>query len=143
MGRSDVVARGSYNTRQRKAVQAFLQDHASRYLSVDDIYAMLREQGVEVGRTTVYRTLEAFVGEGLVSKATMPDGGESRYRLVEPGHEEAGRLVCLDCGRVISIDCAAFQEFSRHVRSDHDFDVDLARTVLYGRCSACRTGAAR
>ena len=73
----------------------------------------------------------------------MPDGGESRYRLVEPGHEEAGRLVCLDCGRVISIDCAAFQEFSRHVRSDHDFDVDLARTVLYGRCSACRTGAAR
>lgn len=143
MGRSDVVARGSYNTRQRKAVQAFLQDHVSRYLSVDDIYAMLREQGVEVGRTTVYRTLEAFVGEGLVSKATMPDGGESRYRLVEPGHEEAGRLVCLDCGRVISIDCAAFQEFSRHVRSDHDFDVDLARTVLYGRCSACRTGAAR
>ncbi len=143
MGRSDVVARGSYNTRQRKAVQAFLQDHASRYLSVDDTYAMLREQGVEVGRTTVYRTLEAFVGEGLVSKATMPDGGESRYRLVEPGHEEAGRLVCLDCGRVISIDCAAFQEFSRHVRSDHDFDVDLARTVLYGRCSACRTGAAR
>ncbi len=143
MGRSDVVARGSYNTRQRKAVQAFLQDHASRYLSVDDIYAMLREQGVEVGRTTVYRTLEAFVGEGLVSKATMPDGGESRYRLVEPGHEEAGRLVCLDCGRVISIDCAAFQEFSRHVRSDHDFDVDLARTVLYGRCSACRTGAAQ
>ncbi len=143
MGRSDVVARGSYNTRQRKAVQAFLQDHASRYLSVDDIYAMLREQGVEVGRTTVYRTLEAFVGEGLVSKATMPDGGESRYRLVEPGHEEAGRLVCLDCGRVISIDCAAFQEFSRHVRSDHDFDVDLARTVLYGRCSACRTGVAR
>ena len=143
MGRSDVVARGSYNTRQRKAVQAFLQDHASRYLSVDDTYAMLREQGVEVGRTTVYRTLEAFVGEGLVSKATMPDGGESRYRLVEPGHEEAGRLVCLDCGRVISIDCAAFQEFSRHVRSDHDFDVDLARTVLYGRCSACRTRAAR
>lgn len=143
MGRSDVVARGSYNTRQRKAVQAFLQDHVSRYLSVDDTYAMLREQGVEVGRTTVYRTLEAFVGEGLVSKATMPDGGESRYRLVEPGHEEAGRLVCLDCGRVISIDCAAFQEFSRHVRSDHDFDVDLARTVLYGRCSACRTGAAR
>lgn len=137
------MARGSYNTRQRKAVQAFLQDHVSRYLSVDDIYAMLREQGVEVGRTTVYRTLEAFVGEGLVSKATMPDGGESRYRLVEPGHEEAGRLVCLDCGRVISIDCAAFQEFSRHVRSDHDFDVDLARTVLYGRCSACRTGAAR
>lgn len=137
------MARGSYNTRQRKAVQAFLQDHASRYLSVDGIYAMLREQGVEVGRTTVYRTLEAFVGEGLVSKATMPDGGESRYRLVEPGHEEAGRLVCLDCGRVISIDCAAFQEFSRHVRSDHDFDVDLARTVLYGRCSACRTGVAR
>ena len=137
------MARGSYNTRQRKAVQAFLQDHASRYLSVDDIYAMLREQGVEVGRTTVYRTLEAFVGEGLVSTATMPDGGESRYRLVEPGHEEAGRLVCLDCGRVISIDCAAFQEFSRHVRSAHDFDVDLARTVLYGRCSACRTGAAR
>ena len=137
------MARGSYNTRQRKAVQAFLQDHVSRYLSVDDIYAMLREQGVEVGRTTVYRTLEAFVGEGLVSKATMPDGGESRYRLVEPGHEEAGRLVCLDCGRVISIDCAAFQEFSRHVRSDHDFDVDLARTVLYGRCSACRTGVAR
>ena len=22
----------------------------------------------------------------------LPDGGESRYRLVEPGHEEAGRL---------------------------------------------------
>lgn len=62
------------------------------------------------------------------------------YRLVNNGEEDAGQLVCVECGRVSTIDCDAFQEFSHHVRTVHGFAIDLSRTVLYGRCPLCAKG---
>lgn len=134
------MARASYNTWQRKAILGCLRDNADRYLSVEGVHDALRASGSEVGRTTVYRALESFAEEGTVAKVPAPCGGETRYRLMGPGHEDSGQLVCVGCGRVIAIGCADFQRFSRHVCDEHGFSIDLSRTVLYGRCEACSKG---
>ena len=94
-------------------------------------------QGVEIGRSTIYRTLETLAGEGMATKIVAPRGEVALYRLVNQGEEDAGQLVCVECGRVSTIDCDAFQEFSHHVSTVHGFAIDLSRTVLYGRCPLC------
>ncbi len=139
-GGTDVTSRGTYNTRQRQAVLGYLTAHADRYTSVDGAFEALRSQGVEIGRSTIYRTLEALAGEGMASKVVAPRGEVALYRLVSQGEEVAGQLVCAECGRVSTINCDAFQEFSRHVRTVHGFAIDLSRTVLYGRCPLCAKG---
>lgn len=132
-----VATRGTYNTRQRQAVLDYLAAHTDRYVSVDGAFDMLRSQGVEIGRSTIYRTLETLVGEGMATKIVAPHGEVALYRLVNQGEEDAGQLVCVECGHVSTIDCDAFQEFSHHVSTVHGFTIDLSRTVLYGRCPLC------
>ena len=91
-------------------------------------------EGVSVGRSTVYRSLEAMAAEGLALKATVP-GGEARYRMAGP--DASAQLVCLGCGCALSLDCHMASDFSAHVLADHGFKIDSSRTVLYGTCSKC------
>ena len=45
--------RRSYNTKQRAAVLSCLTEQSRRFLSVDEVYDILRDGGASVGRTTV------------------------------------------------------------------------------------------
>ena len=49
-----------------------------------------------------------------------------------------GQLVCLDCGRVLPLDCHMLDEFFAHVRAHHGFVIEGSRNVLYGHCAECR-----
>lgn len=128
----------SYNTRQRRLVVECLADQADRFLSVDEVYDILRDAGASVGRTTVYRTLQSLVDEGVAAKVVTPGGGESRYRALEADSENEGQLLCLDCGRAMPLDCSMLHDFSAHIESHHGFEIDRPRTVLYGHCASCR-----
>lgn len=132
------AVRHGYNTRQRQAVFDFLSRHADHYLSVDDVFGSLREEGSKVGRTTAYRTLEALARDGAVAKVVSPGGGESRYRLIDPKRPDEGQLVCLGCGKVLALDCHMLDDLHEHVRNDHGFAIEFSRTVLYGYCDDCQ-----
>ena len=131
----------TYNTRQRQAIQDFMVAHGDRYLSVDDVFGLMRAAGATVGRTTTYRTLEALVGAGTVAKVISPGKGEALYRLIDAAHADEGQMVCLSCGRVIALDCGHLHELAEHVHSEHGFSIELSRTVLYGICDACEEQA--
>lgn len=127
----------SYNTRQKQVICDFLVANRDHYLSVDEIHSRLAQHKPTPGRTTVYRTLEAMVADGSVSKVAAPGGEESRYRLVDEGQDKYGQLVCMCCGRVIPFDCDTLYHFSQHVQQEHSFTVNLMRSVMYGHCEAC------
>lgn len=131
-----MAPRGTYHTRQKALLQACLLGHGDRYLTVRQIEALLLHDNKHVGSTTVYRNLEAMVVRGEVVKF-VGAGGEARYCLAP--ERSCGQLVCLDCGRVQRLDCHMLGEFSDHVRSDHGFDLEMSKAVLYGHCGDCRT----
>lgn len=137
-----MAERGRYNTRQRQLVMACMAENQDAFLTVDDVCDRLRAQGEPVGRTTVYRTVEALVGEGTLSKVVSARGVAARYKLLPPAPaEEAhaqGQLCCLSCGRAIPLSCGMLGSFAEHVEHDHGFVIDGRRTVLYGYCRACR-----
>ena len=130
--------RGSYNTRQRGLIESCLEGHRDRYVTVREIGRSLDEAGSHVGSTTLYRNLERMVEAGVVLKFT-DDEGVARYCLV-PDHP-CGQLVCMDCGSVRLLECGMLGTFAEHVRQDHAFVMDPARTVLLGHCDACCASA--
>lgn len=123
-----------YKTKQREIVAEYLKANDDRYLSVDDVWSGIASGGTSVGRSTVYRCMEAMASEGSVLKAVAP-GGESRYRLAGGG--PSGQLVCLGCGCALPLDCHMVADFSEHVLEQHAFEIDPSRTVLYGLCGDC------
>lgn len=130
------AGRRGYHTEQRKLVERCLDANTDRYLTVDEVYETLREGGENIGRTTVYRTLERLAGTGSVSKVVGAPGSSALYKRLTD--QDQGQLLCLECGRVFPLDCSMLSSFADHVREHHGFAIDQRRTVICGVCDECR-----
>ncbi len=127
-----------YKTRQRAATENILKENSNIHMTVDDIVLKLNENGENVGRTTVYRTLEKLVNEGKVRKYTAENESACFQYLSDTGHcHEHFHLKCTGCGELLHLDCRQVAELANHISCEHGFSLDTGRTVLYGRCAKC------
>ena len=138
------MPRQAYNTRQRELVVSLMRGRARDYLTVDRVCELLRQTGLSVGRTTVYRTLERLVSEGAAAKVAGIRGEAAQYRVIDAAADAGsrGQLRCTRCGRALPLDCEMFGAFKRHVLREHGFAIDQRQTVIYGLCADCRAAAA-
>lgn len=92
-------------TAAREAVLTVLKN-TSEHLSAEDIYMRAHRINANVGLATIYRTLDALVELGIVSKHDFGQG-HARYELItRRGQTESHHhhLVCTECGRIIDYD---------------------------------------
>ena len=131
------VAVGARPTRQRKAVAAALGD-VEDFRSAQDIHALVRERGDDVGLTTVYRTLTALADAGDIDVLRRPDG-ESVYRQCSTGHHH--HLVCRQCGLTVEIEGPTVEAWATKTARQHGF-AEVEHTLeIFGTCAACATSA--
>ncbi|MBY4798297.1 transcriptional repressor [Collinsella sp. AGMB00827] len=136
------MTRRTYDTWQRKSILSVMVSRADAYLTVDEVLSLLKEQDIQVGRTTVYRTLERLVDEGRMLKVADVRGGAAQYRSAAPEFDATqGQLRCERCGRVLTLSCSMLESFAGHILDEHGFEVDRSKTVLYGICGACAAAA--
>ncbi len=129
--------RHRYSTKQQAAVLALMRKHVGEALTVDEARSALGHEGIQVGTTTIYRSLERLSSEGGVVQVPDPTGKSTRWCLVE--NADGGVcLACLRCHRVFPLACEGLERFVRHVSADHGFAVETQRTVLYGYCESCQ-----
>jgi Fur family ferric uptake transcriptional regulator len=104
----------------------------SRPVSAEDLYALLPKESVDL--STVYRTLDAFVKEGIVVKSFFESRG--LYHLAGGVHRHV--LVCLDCHATEEIDDCPFHELEDDVESKTDFQILYHPLELFGYCKNCK-----
>lgn len=127
------IAKATRNTRQRAEVLALLRETDS-FRAAQDLHQTLRERGVKVGLTTIYRTLQLLVDAGEVD-TTRTRAGEQLFRRC--GHSHHHHLVCRRCGKTAEVRGAAVERWAEQVATDHGF-VDVDHTVeIVGTCGDC------
>jgi Fur family transcriptional regulator, ferric uptake regulator len=127
------VSIGNRPTRQRRAVVAALAD-VDVFRSAQDIHALLRARGQDVGLTTVYRTLQALAEADEIDVLRTPDG-ESVYRQCSTGHHH--HLVCRGCGLTVEIEGPGVESWAAKTAAVHGFG-QLEHTLeIFGMCSHC------
>ncbi len=127
-----------YKTKQRAVIEAVLK--ASKgHLTVEEICKRLEKSGENVGRTTVYRTLERLEKEGTVRKYSSV-GDSSCYQYVSNAKacNSHFHLKCESCGRLIHLECGELTAISGHIAEHHGFSVNPLKTVFYGVCEVCK-----
>lgn len=135
-----MAIRGEYNTRQKEKLLKYLEQHPQQSFTVDEIVEEMKAAGDTVGKTTVYRHMEALNRNGRVRRIAPQDGGSTKYQFV-PDSEACTRhfhMRCGDCGELFHVDCRLFEELSKHLQMDHGFVIDARSTVLMGTCRRCR-----
>jgi Fur family ferric uptake transcriptional regulator len=84
-------------TKQRRAVSAAL-DELDDFVSTQELYRILQNQGASVSLATAYRILQSLADEGLVDVLRNGEGEAVYRRCAVTGHHH--HLLCRSRGNV-------------------------------------------
>ncbi len=132
---------GSYVTKQRELLLAYLRTVPGKHVTVSDICDYFSPNDAAIGQTTIYRQLDKLVDEGLVNKYTFDGGSPACFEYTaEDAHVGVGpcyHCKCVQCGKLIHLHCDDIQELQTHLLEHHGFRMSPVRTVFYGLCETC------
>ena len=114
-------------------VMASSQDH----LTPEDIYEKARLVDPDIGRVTVYRTLDLLSNLGLLCRVHGENGCRS-YMIRKP-LEHHHHLVCSNCGKVVDFTSCNLDEMERKLSQESGFDIKGHLLEFYGICGTCMT----
>ena len=66
------MQRGNYQTRQQEAIVALFERSAQACLTADEAYRQLLAEGMDVGKTTVYRAITKLCDAGVLRRYRQP-----------------------------------------------------------------------
>jgi Fur family ferric uptake transcriptional regulator len=121
-------------TEPRRALATLIADQHGHFTAAD-LVSESRARRLGVGRATVFRTIEALEGIGIVERIDLPNG-EHAYVACEPVHHH--HVVCSRCGRTSEIEDAGLRIVVRDVARRTGFRIDDHRLELFGLCPACQ-----
>ncbi len=117
-------------------------EHMKDLSSAQDIYGLMRgEDDKAPGLTTVYRSLESLVNQGLVQAVDIGDG-ERRYEVVEPG-EHHHHLICQDCKGSTHLDECLIEDLDAAIKSKYGFEIESHILEIFGTCTECTKKSTR
>lgn len=151
---------GERITPARQAVLRVIDtaDRADEHLSAEHIGERVATLEPSVHRATVYRTLTALTGAGVLTHVHLGGTG-TVYHLATPASEAAlgsspaaygsdvsepqghghghTHVQCVVCGRVQDAPPGVLDEAARIMREDLGFELDTSHAALLGRCADC------
>lgn len=130
----------SYKTKQRLYILEYLKQNMDEHITADKIIEHFKLIGNPIGKATVYRYLENLVEENMVRKYIMPDRNTAAcFQYVDKNSScnSHYHMKCIKCGALIHIDCNELKELANHIYNEHNFQLDIFKTVLYGTCENC------
>ncbi len=121
-------------TQQRESVARTLFE-SGRHLSADDIADRLRERGEQIGKATIYRTLNLLVEVGLATEHDFDEGFKRYETRAGPPHHD--HLICTSCGAVTEFHRRELESLQDEVAGLHGFQALSRQLKIYGVCATC------
>ena len=126
-------ARGYRMTPQRLSILQAL--HAGGHLSPGQIYERIHATGMT--ETTVYRTLEFLVENGVANRA-QAGAGHLTYELAGHDHHH---LVCRSCGAQLDLPPDSLQKSIRQLERQTGYRIDAGHLTFLGMCPVCQSNS--
>ncbi len=130
-----MAQRGLKTTRQRNLIiDTFVS--SSGHLSVEDVWAKVRQRDGKVSVATVYRTMKLLGECGLAHARNFGDG-QTRYEAAVGRHHH-DHLICTQCGTIVEFENDRIEALQEAVARKQGFRVTSHKMELYGLCRNCQ-----
>jgi len=125
-------------TVQRQAILDLFAENSSKHLNAEEISKFLLEKDINIGTSTVYRTLSLLEKLKLITKIYLNDGC-TRYQIVDPSvKHEHYHLICESCGNVFDIKDDLLDILEKKAYIHYGFSVTNHSVKLFGICKRCK-----
>ena len=106
------------------------------HLSSDEIYAAANKlaKGAQIGKATVYRTLNFFENEGFVSSISFGIDGK-KYELDIKEHHD--HMICVMCDGIAEFVSQEIEDMQEKIAKQNGFLIKHHAMQLYGVCNKC------
>ncbi|HET9496062.1 MAG TPA: transcriptional repressor [Chloroflexia bacterium] len=134
-----VAGSGLRMTEPRRAVLGQIALQRSSFTAAELLYAVER-CAPNVGRATVFRTLELLVEQGILRRVHTESGANWGHSYVLCGLSDAHHhhLVCTVCGRVSDFEGCSVDGLIEGLKGQTGFRVQGHHLELYGECEECQ-----
>ncbi len=129
-----VVEHGNRMTASRRAILETLVQ-SEGHITADHLAERVHATAPQVGRMTVYRTLELLSRLGVVRPIYLGTGAAHYVLMTDGSHHH---LICSQCHAVIEFDSCTAGEMTQQLADRFDFQVSSHLLELYGLCPNCR-----
>lgn len=121
-------------TEARKVIlQVFFQNPTP--LTASDISSQRIIKGCGIDPVTVYRTIERFVHNKILTRLEFLEG-KFRYELTINAHHH--HAICQKCGTIIDIDDCVDKSMEQKVEKKTRFIITSHKLEFFGLCSHCQ-----
>jgi Fur family ferric uptake transcriptional regulator len=124
--------KGQRPTPQRMMILSVLAA-GEGHQTAEAIYEHVRREYPYINLSTVYRTLEVFRDQGIVSETDL-GGGVRQFELLDHPHHH---LICLRCGHIQELAAAALAPLGEQLWERYGFQARLDHLALFGYCRGC------
>lgn len=128
------------HTKQKDSIISFFKENKNKHLTAESVLFELKKQNFEVSQATVYRNLAELVKEGTLRKYISENTKGACYQYVDNVEAclEHYHLICDDCGKIIHFEGNVFNLLKDKVLNQNNFEINLQKVVLYGKCEKCK-----
>ena len=124
-----VEDRGYRSTRPRQILVRAVVAKESHFAA-----EQLRKELPQIGRATVYRSLNLLVEAGVLCRVLLEDGS-LHYQISHRGHHH--HLICTSCGESQDLIGCDIEDMLKDKAEQHRFQTEGHRLEVYGRCEKC------
>lgn len=111
---------------------------SEEHFEPEDLLVSLRQQGIRVGKATIYRTLPLLVDCGILRRAFL--GQNRAYYEHCLGSGPHDHMICTNCGRVIEFDSTDILQLRERLAAAAGFIAQSHRFQIAGICQKCKAG---
>jgi Fur family ferric uptake transcriptional regulator len=131
----DALGQAGYRLTEPRRTVAELVAGREGHFTAADLVEEAQRRHADVGRATVFRTLDAFASLGLVERVDLPDGDHA-YVACDPVHHH--HAICTGCGRSFDVDDAGLPGALAEIGRRSGFRVTAHRLEIFGLCRSCQ-----
>lgn len=109
---------------------------AEQPVTVETIYLKLKEQGIAISLSTVYRVLEALLGRGLVVKTSINDDSKALFEINTMEHKH--HLLCVKCRKMLPVEGCPLEDYVKALEEKLGFSIKGHKLEMFGYCQSCK-----
>lgn len=103
------------------------------HISVDEVHAMLQQQGHDISLATTYRTLKLFVSMGVIRELDFSED-HKHYELIRNPESPHHHIICIDCGKTAEFDSPEVIQLAERIAKEKNLRLIDVQLKIYADC---------